>query len=527
LLTSCAAILWSGEDDFETLLRRGFEMHREQRYGQSIPVLERARAVRPGNYSVNLLLGIDYLRSGQPRRALAYLKKARKIDSSQPEPLGYEAESYAALGEFDRTAEILQGLAGRSGEATFALIRFYLRRFGELAEELRTTTAGLARACRLQAMVLHQRRDPKEREALLRVQALMPEYPAIASALGQELLLRSRFEEAAAEFSRALARDPEDLDALAGRGVLAARDGNLSEAKRLLALVGEQSLDRLKIVYREWPQAVPLPRELILKPSQSDETQLSRMAPRVSSPAASFHYGATLARLQRWEEAIPSLEKAARDKSLWLDAAYWLSLCYSRGAELRTGQLGAHPQNREWVSVVRGEVLLRLVHDGSAAAAEFRNAVSLAHSDPALQAGLAEAQLMAGDTAGARASASRALELDPHRITAMRTFAEAAIQERDYSAAIPVLEKLLTTHRDIAAQVLLGTAYAKTGPADRSVHLLETALGHGYPDERGTVHYVLGTAMRQLGRDQEAARLFKKAQTLSEAFARSTGRVAR
>jgi tetratricopeptide (TPR) repeat protein len=503
-------------------------MHRERQYSQSIPLLERARAVRPGDYTVNLLLGIDFLRTAQPQHALPFFERARKIDSTQPEPLGYEAEAYAALAQFDRTAEILQGLAKGSGDgdATFALVRFYLRRFDELAEELRGTTAGLARAYRLDALALRERRDPKERAALLRVQALMPEYPGVASALGEELLRRSRFDEAAAEFSRALSHDPGDLDALAGSAVLAARDGNLAEAKRLLTLVGQQSPHRLTVAYREWPHAVPLARELMLKAADNSATELAVTAPPDSTSAASFRFGKALARLERWEEAVAPLERARRERALGLDAAYWLSLCYSRSAERRTAQLSANPVNRPWLAAVRGEMLLRLVHDGHAAAAEFGTAAALAPADPAMRTNLAEAQLLAGNTATARDSARKALELDPLRPAAMRVFAEAAMQERDYSAAIPVLEKLLASGKnDIAAQVLLGTAYARTRSADRAARLLRAALDLGYPDERGTVHYVLGTALRQLGREEEAAGLFQKAQALSDAFARSTARV--
>jgi tetratricopeptide (TPR) repeat protein len=516
-------LLAFSQDDFDTLMRRGFELHREQQYSRSIPLLERALAIRPGEYAVNLLLGIDLLRSGQPRKALVYFESARKIDAGQPEPLGYEADAYAACGEFDRTAGILRGMAERSGEAAFTLIQFYLRRFGELAEQLRSTTAGLAQAYRLEAFALHERRDPKEREVLLRAEALMPGASKIASALGQALLIQSRFEEASREFSRALAHDSGDLDAMVGNAVVAAHNGDLTQAKHLLTVVSQQSPHRLAVAYREWPRAVPLSPELVLKAADDGTRELLGMAPQNGTPTESFRFGVALAGLGRWEDAIVPLERAERDKGFRLDSAYWLSLCYSRGAEERTERLGSKPTNRQWIAAVRGEVLLRLVHDGPAAAAEFRMAAALAPADPALRTGLAESQLLAGDTAAARNSARKALDLDPLRGAAMRVIAEAAMQERDYSAAIPALERLLAIHEnDIAAQVLLGTAYARTRSADRAAHYLQAALDQGYPDERGTVHYVLGTALRQLGRDEEATRLFQRAQALSDAFARST-----
>ena len=115
---------------------------------------------------------------------------------------------------------------------------------------------------------------------------------------------------------------------------------------------------------------------------------------------------------------------------------------------------------------MRGEILLRLAGDGVAAAAEYKQAVDSNPGDPALWAGLAAAQSLAGDWDDARESALRALELDPNRALASRTFAEVCMQERDYAAAIPALEKVLELEpADLRARFLLGTAYSQTGRA--------------------------------------------------------------
>src|SRR6266545_5554686 len=66
------------DNRFESLLQEGFELHRQQRYRRAIPLLEQARALRPADYFVNLLLGIDHLRLGDARRAVPRLESARK-----------------------------------------------------------------------------------------------------------------------------------------------------------------------------------------------------------------------------------------------------------------------------------------------------------------------------------------------------------------------------------------------------------------------------------------------------------------
>jgi hypothetical protein len=39
--------------------QQGFDLHRQARFAEAIPVLERARRLEPNDYFVNLLLGID------------------------------------------------------------------------------------------------------------------------------------------------------------------------------------------------------------------------------------------------------------------------------------------------------------------------------------------------------------------------------------------------------------------------------------------------------------------------------------
>src|SRR5262245_35616261 len=79
----------SAPDSFESLLRRGFTFHSEQQYSHSIPLLEQARALRPSDYQVNLLLGIDYLRTGNPAKSVASLRSAHKVNARDAVALGY------------------------------------------------------------------------------------------------------------------------------------------------------------------------------------------------------------------------------------------------------------------------------------------------------------------------------------------------------------------------------------------------------------------------------------------------------
>ena len=91
----------TAEDTFDSLLRQGFELHQQRRYTQAIAPLERAHRLQPNDYFANLLLGIDYLRTGQAVKALSFLETASRAKPTDATALGYSAEAHAASGRMD------------------------------------------------------------------------------------------------------------------------------------------------------------------------------------------------------------------------------------------------------------------------------------------------------------------------------------------------------------------------------------------------------------------------------------------
>jgi len=538
-------------ESFESLLQRGFAFHREQQYEKSIPLLEQARIFRPGDYGVNLLLGIDYLRSGQPAKSLAFLRSARKANGQDTDVLGYLAEAYSFLEEFDQAAEALHlatAASAASSQTSMSLVHFYLHRFRALAQELRSAPPGLAYAYRLQAFALQARGDPGEREALLQVEALSPEFPGLYSAFGHFELAQGQFEQAKTTFAKARLLFPDDLNLLWGEAVLAVRFKDQQEAERLLLKIGDCSRHRLVTALKEWPTSVPLPVEIknrVVEASQSDkQTRLSSsavalfteqrwerlvqtLAAKANSPEEWRWLGTALTQLDRFDEAIPVLEKARKENRWKLECDYWLSLCYAREVEKVINRLPRAGTESALAHLAKAEILLRLAWKGTAAAEEYRKALAITPGDPSIWAGLAEAQLLSGASDEARQSARKALELDPHRLPAARIFAEASMRQRDYPPAIPALQQVLAAQpNDLEAQVLIGTAYSKTGEDPQASQWLEKALRGGYPDEKGTTHYLLGTVLQRLGRLPEAEKAFEQARTLSDSFAQSAHRPA-
>jgi len=237
--------------------------------------------------------------------------------------------------------------------------------------------------------------------------------------------------------------------------------------------------------------------------------------------------GRALATLERFAEAIVPLERARPEAPFRIEACYWLALCYTRAAEKSNLQLSEKGRRIPFLHLVKGEVMLRLALDGVSAVAEYRRAAALLQEDPAVWTGLAEAQMLAGDSQGARESGNRALRLAPRRFEALQTLGEACIQERDYRAAIrPLQEALQAQPANLPVRLLLGIAYAKSGREPDALPLLESVLSRGYPDEKGTCHFLLGEVLRRLGRTHDAERSFERAKQLSDSFSRSAHRVA-
>jgi tetratricopeptide (TPR) repeat protein len=540
----------SKAESFESLLRRGFAFHRDQQYAHSIPLLEQARTLRPHDYQVNLLLGIDYLRSGQPAKSLIFLGSARQANTQDSIVLGYLAEAYSFLEQFDKAVEALHLTTSNSeasSQTNLSLVHFYLHRFHALAQELRSSRLGLAYAYRLQALTLQARSDPGEREALLQVQVLYPEFPGLDTAFGHFELAQGSFEQARISFAKARVSFPDDLNLYWGEAVLAIHFGDRLEGEGLLAKIGDHSRQRLLIALKEWPASVPLPPEtwgrvvkepgpndgVLISASPSDlfreqrwEKLVQMLASKASSPEEWRWLGIALAQLEQFEKAIPPLERARKEDQWKLECDYWLSLCYAREVEHLIRRLPRTGPEATLAHLAKGEILLRLALSGTAAAEEYRKAAAIAPGDPAVWTGLAEAQLLAGASEESRQSAQKARELDPHRIEAARVFAEASIRQRDYSAAIPALQQVLAAQpKDLHSQVLIGTAYSKTGEDKQAAQCLEKALSEGYPDEKGTTHYLLGTVLQRLGRASQAEKVFEQAQALSDSFAQSAHRL--
>ena len=369
---------------------------------------------------------------------------------------------------------------------------------------------------------------------------------------GFELHQQARFAEAIPVLEQARRLEPSDYFANLLLGIDLLRTGKATEALPRLQLaarvkpseeIPEDYLGEAQASLGLYAQAAETYQQAIARGHESEQAleawagfALERFRQIGERLRASASGVATIRRLQLaaakptagivCEGSIPVLEhklalKPAGPKSTstQLETSYKLSICYAVEAGKAAAQLQEHAEDRAALERLQGDVLLRLKGDAAAAQAKYRDAMALRPGDPALLERLAEAQLTAGDTEAARQSAQAALAIDPHRREALQTLVSLAMSNRDYDQALPWLHQLaIEAPGDWTVQVELGKALAQTGKPADALQPLQSALAAGYPDEKGALHALEARLLRELGRDDEAAKAAAEARRLSDAF---------
>jgi predicted Zn-dependent protease len=331
---------------FPTLLKQGFALHEKAQYAEAIPVLEQARKLEPRDYFVNLLLGIDLLRTGKPAEAIPRLTLAATANPAEEFPEDYLGEAHAALGHNALAAEAYQqGIArGHDSEQSLeAWAGFALERFRQIGETLRATDAGLAVARRLQEAAKSEDRGVTASNCAQSVPILERRLTAKGAALdggaayqlsrcyaviagdasarllhgaqdlaavhrlrGDILLrLKGDAEGAKAEYQQALAiqpRDPATLERLA-EAQLSSGDTDAAQHSAQAALnidpsqrEATRTLVSIAMSRRDYAAALPMLREL------------ARQTPEDRTVAVEL--GTALAQTDASEEALPLLKSA-------------------------------------------------------------------------------------------------------------------------------------------------------------------------------------------------------------------------
>jgi tetratricopeptide (TPR) repeat protein len=539
--------------ELTSLLKTGSELSQRADYQHAIPLLKRAVELAPQDPLANFWLGITLLESGHPSDAAVPLRVAANATPVNEAAEGYLGDVEMELKDFAMAADAFQSAVARSPDSEQVLVwwtGFSLERYRGLAFSLRESSKG--RAALLQVAAQDSKAPLTTKESLLKqAVTLNPELDGIWGELGVAQAQLGKETEAEANLKAAQQRQPDTSSTLQLEALLDASNGNWPEVEKKCLTLDQRSPAELMKFLAAWPskllpgaemkgviaQCLRERREHCVPASNTpDQTNVPASVPRADrffeegrweqlaampAPPADnskewFWRGLAFAKLSDCLSAIPALERGLKAGAEV--AAAWLTTCYEAAAVHTADKLKADGKEGS-VHQIRGDILLSIRLDPARAVQEYTEALKLKHKDPALLEKLAETYFSLGDMSKAKQSAQEALEQNPHRRQLLRLLVRIAMSERDYTGALALLDRLAQVQPDDPwTRVQQATAYAQTGQPEQAVQRLKSALDAGYPDEKGSLHALLASQLRKLGRDQEAKDATDKAVKLADSF---------
>jgi tetratricopeptide (TPR) repeat protein len=268
----------------EAEVNLGLAYHSLSEYDLAVRHLTKALRERPNLLAPNVIVGMDYVKIGAPEKATAFLQRALKLDPSNREARQALASSYLSQENFRSAAEEFRQLAtldSDKSEAWFKLGHEYL----DLAARLAYRGAHLYRESawghRFLGDLLFQRSrwDEAARE-YGKALATDRRQPGLHSSLGQAYLHAGKLQEAETEFHLELQSDSANELAWLGLAESALKQGQAESALNDVAKVWEISPEFLAL-QREFPS---------IEVSPDAAKALIDKLQRSNSDAPAFHF---------------------------------------------------------------------------------------------------------------------------------------------------------------------------------------------------------------------------------------------
>lgn len=370
--------------DLKSFVQQAFDFHQKGQFAEALPLLHQAYQLNPRDYLVNLLLGIDTLRMGQPSTAVPYLKGASRLRPKEAFPLDYLGEAYARQDAYGDAAEAylrVVRVAPGSADSTVAFVDFALSRLAAMSATLRSSKKGLAAEYRLQALGLGAT-DQARLPLLKRAADLDPTAPGIWSDLALAALAGGDFSLARDSVPCGLPVASTGVAHLRGRYwrggkilFLRMRPGEVLSAscpRQGLFRKSSYALSRTEMGAVHKTSSATVESERVVAAAWGCIGEPGGVSAGYSCAGTGIRIGSGRLRL------VPTL----------------LVLFPRSGSSRRSGATVGGDDAP--VHMMRGDILLRLQANAEMAAAEYQLALAKAPHDPAVLARLAEAQFSAG-----------------------------------------------------------------------------------------------------------------------------------
>ena len=229
-------------------------------YDLAVRHITKALAQRPNLLGPTVIVGMDYLKLGSPSKAIFFLQRALKIDPSNVDAHQALASAYQAQDNFQGAAEEFRQLAvldSDKAEAWFKLGHEYL----DLAARLAFRGAHLYRESAwghrfLGDLLLQRDRWDDAAQEYRKGLVSDPQQPGLHTSLGLVYVHSGKFEESETEFRKELQLDAKSEPAWLGLANLQLVQSEATKALQSLEKVWEISPEFLA-AQRDFPAILP------------------------------------------------------------------------------------------------------------------------------------------------------------------------------------------------------------------------------------------------------------------------------
>ena len=554
----------------EAEVNLGLAYHSLSDYQAAVEHLTKALGERGNLLAPNVIVGTDYLKLGQPQKALPFLQHALNLDRSNREARGALASYYLGKQNFLAAAEQFQQMAtldADKSEAWFKLGHEYLDLAARLAYRGAHLYPDSAWGHRFLGDLLFERnRWDDAANEYRKALAMDAKESGLHSALGQACLHAGKIQDAQAEFHRELDVDSSTEIAWLGLAEAALKQGQ-----------GTAALEDVASAWKISPEFLALEKDFptIEVAPESAKASALEIAASVEGPAKHFllatlgpiaggnaddewralqndlatwrksHLsaeGETACRSHQYSDCVGLLQRkpgltdserlelgeahfalrsygSAADALAQVrgvskanaEASYWLSRTYQAlGADAYAELEESFPDS--WRTHQLKAEGYELHQDLDSAVKELQLALEIQPKSPELHEALGNLYIQKHADADAERELQTALALDSARPRALYLIGRLYAQAGDNQKAIPCLDRALRLEPDLSeASSLLGTTYVRLGQFKNAIPPLKKAA---QSDHYGNVHYQLYVAYRKLGQTQLAQNALSRSQDL-------------
>lgn len=554
-----AGLLDAAADEYQAVVRLspqlaeayanlGLVDYARSRFQESAQALTRAAELKPGLNGVDLWLGVDWIKLGQPKRAVPLLREAVRRNPSDQQAqrwlgtaLWNSGDTFAALDQLAKTSAKYPSDA----DTCFALGEAYRKAANHQVETLLASASGTPLLHQVYGDIYkdqhswlraaeHYRQasveDPHWKGAHLGLAEVDLAQDKIAEA-GQELhielqidpgsagatvllaefkLLRGDVPGALRGFHEAIQRSPYEASAALGLAP------GLSEIAATPLQTGEARKEHLDSIYSELQKSpksaarelalAALDQKLGLSEFSADFAEYERAlgnAPLASEAYARAVDAAGRGRLRQAEsilrgrvEVRPEDQRARYMLARVLKALSFQTL--NRLIEMAPGSIRVHQ--------LLGQTYEDRDDDGKALD-EYRTVEKMNPSLPGIHFEVGSLLWNFGDRTGALRELQEELKLNPSHAEANGEIGSILVIENEPEKAIPYLETalridpgLLLVHQQLGKAYMLQQNYPR---AERELQIAAQS------DLDGSAHYQLAMVYRKLGKPKEASREFE------------------